>query len=86
PKNVLDFITRSTKEFPNHYFIPQWLKELRLTYFGYPEIQKAGNNYPGKMSDEVYLNNRVRYFLNVPTWLDFLSKADFAFGARLHGN
>lgn len=86
PKNVLDFITRSTKEFPNHYFIPQWLKELRLTYLGYPDIQKTENNYPGKISDEVYVNNRVRYFLNVPTWLDFLSKADLSFGARLHGN
>ena len=86
PNNVLDFITKSTKEFSNHYFIPQWLKELRMTYLGFPEIQKSGNNYPGKMSDEVYVNNRVRYFLNVPTWLDFLSKADLAFGARLHGN
>ncbi|GEL04712.1 polysaccharide pyruvyl transferase family protein [Rummeliibacillus stabekisii] len=87
PKNVLDFITRSMDEFPNHYFIPQWLKELRLTYIGYPEIPKIEHgNYPGKITDPVYANNRVRYFLNVPTWLEFLQQADFAFGARLHGN
>lgn len=87
PKNVLDFITRSMDEFPNHYFIPQWLKEMRLTYIGFPNIQKIEhNNYPGKITDNVYVNNRVRYFLNVPTWLDFLKQADFSFGARLHGN
>src|SRR5699024_4635929 len=28
PKNVLDFITRGMEEFPNHYFIPQWMKEM----------------------------------------------------------
>ncbi|MFJ8263045.1 polysaccharide pyruvyl transferase family protein [Rummeliibacillus sp. NPDC094406] len=87
PKNVLDFITRSMDELPNHYFIPQWLKEMRLTYLGFPNIQKiTDNNYPGKITDDVYVNNRVRYFLNVPTWLDFLRQADFSFGARLHGN
>lgn len=32
------------------------------------------------------MNNRVRFFLNVPTWLDFLRQADLSFGARLHGN
>ncbi|RPJ96504.1 polysaccharide pyruvyl transferase family protein [Rummeliibacillus sp. TYF005] len=87
PKNVLDFITRSMDEFPDHYFIPQWLKEMRLTYIGFPNIPKIEhNNYPGKITDDVYVNNRVRYFLNVPTWLDFLKQADFSFGARLHGN
>ncbi|WP_077623394.1 polysaccharide pyruvyl transferase family protein [Sediminibacillus massiliensis] len=86
PKNVLDFITRSMKEFPNHYFIPQWRKEMELTYTGSPTIGKAANNYPVKMSDPVYMENRVRYFLNVPTWLDFIRQADLSFGARLHGN
>ncbi|WP_053218160.1 polysaccharide pyruvyl transferase family protein [Virgibacillus senegalensis] len=86
PKNVLDFITRSMDEFPNHYFIPQWRKEMQLTYTGSPTIGKSADNYPVKMSDPVYMNNRVRFFLNVPTWLDFLSKADLSFGARLHGN
>ncbi|TWT27852.1 polysaccharide pyruvyl transferase family protein [Planomicrobium sp. CPCC 101110] len=86
PKNVLDFITRSMEEYPNHYFIPQWLKELKLTYTGTPSIAKSSTNYPVKMSDPTYMDNRVRYFLNVPTWLDFLQKADLSFGARLHGN
>lgn len=86
PKNVLDFITRGMDEYPNHYFIPQWMKEMKLTYVGAPSIAKPSDNYPVKMSDPTYMNNRVRFFLNVPTWLDFLRQADLSFGARLHGN
>ncbi|AZV49451.1 polysaccharide pyruvyl transferase family protein [Bacillus halotolerans] len=86
PKHVLDFITRSMKEFPNHYFIPQWRKEMILTYAGAPALAKPADNYPVSMEDPAYQNDRVRFFLNVPTWLDFLKQADLSFGARLHGN
>ncbi|MFD2210045.1 polysaccharide pyruvyl transferase family protein [Virgibacillus halophilus] len=84
--NVLDFITRSLDDYPNHYFIPQWMKELVLAYVGAPPIEKSNDNYPVKMSDHLYMSDRVRFFLNVPTWLDFLRQADLSFGARLHGN
>ncbi|MBD1221409.1 polysaccharide pyruvyl transferase family protein [Virgibacillus halodenitrificans] len=84
--NVLEFIARSMRDYPNHYFIPQWLKELVLGYAGGPPLDKPKNNYPCSISDPVYRNDRVRFFLNVPTWLDFLSKADLSVGARLHGN
>lgn len=86
PENVLAFISRSMKEYPNHYFIPQWMKEMKLTYLGAPAIEESNDHYPVKMSDPLYMNNRVRFFLNVPTWLDFLREADLSFGARLHGN
>lgn len=86
PKNVLNFISRSMKEFPNHYFIPQWRKEMDLTYVGAPSISDKKVDYPTKMSDPVYMNDRVRFFLSAPSWIDYLSKVDFSFGARLHGN
>lgn len=86
PKKVLNFISRSMKEFPNHYFIPQWRKEMDLTYVGAPSISDKKVDYPTKMSDPVYMNDRVRFFLSAPSWIDYLSKVDFSFGARLHGN
>lgn len=86
PDNVLDFITRSQNEFENHYFIPQWLKELRLTYLGGPNLGNPKPNYPSFSTDPVYQNDRVRYFLNAQSWIDFIGKADLSFGARLHGN
>ena len=87
PDNVLDFIERSADEFPNHYFIPQWMKEMILTYVGSPSVSESNaKNYPNKMSHPMYMNDRVRFPLNAPTWLDFIGKADLSFGARLHGN
>jgi hypothetical protein len=86
PDNVRAFITRSMKQFPNNYFIPQWLSEMRLTYLGFPPLSSQKANYPGKMSDAPYMTDRVRFFLNIPTWMDFLKQADLTFGSRLHGN
>ncbi|MCT1579229.1 polysaccharide pyruvyl transferase family protein [Oceanobacillus kimchii] len=86
PRHVHDFIHRGMKEYSNHYFIPQWKKELLMTYVGAPSVRDDNTKYPQKMSDKVYMENRVRYFLNVKTWIDFIKKADLSFGARLHGN
>ncbi len=86
PENVLNFINRSMEDYPNHYFIPQWLKEMRLVYLGSPSLDKHVNNYPAAMTHSVYANDRVRIFLNAPTWIEFMRQADLSFGARLHGN
>ena len=86
PENVLNFISRSMEEYPNYYFIPQWLKEMILVYAGSPSVPGNAENYPAKMSHPAYMNNRVRFFLNAPTWIDFMKQADLSFGARLHGN
>ncbi|KQL57043.1 MULTISPECIES: polysaccharide pyruvyl transferase family protein [Bacillaceae] len=85
PENVLSFIDRSMKEYPNHYFIPQWMKEKILVYTGVSSL-KENKYYPTSMKDDVYKNGRVPFFLNAQTWIDFLKNVDFSFGARLHGN
>ncbi|MDZ5471873.1 polysaccharide pyruvyl transferase family protein [Bacillus sp. 31A1R] len=86
PKNVLDFITRGMEEYPNHYFIPQWMKELKLVYGGAPRLVESSENYPVRMSDPTYMNDRVRFPLSAQSWFDFIGQADLSFGARLHGN
>ncbi|MBN6885240.1 polysaccharide pyruvyl transferase [Cytobacillus horneckiae] len=87
PDNVLDFIDRSAKQFPNHYFIPQWMKEMIMTYTGSPSVSNSDDkNYPNKMSHPMYMENKVRFPMNVPTWLDLMKEVDLSFGARLHGN
>lgn len=85
PDNVLDFIDRSKNEFSNYMFIPQWMKELELTYSGISEL-KYLSNYPSNRDHEIYKNNNVRFFLNAASWLRFMKESDFSFGARLHGN
>jgi hypothetical protein len=59
---------------------------LNLAYIGAQYPHKSYEDYPCRATDSVYKDNRVRFFVNIPTWLDFLRQADFSFGSRLHGN
>ncbi len=85
PDNIHEFIDRTIREFPNYQFVPQVLKELRLIYTGVP-FKSKNPLYPSKITDEVYNGEHARFFINVPTWLNFMKKADLSFGSRLHGN
>ena len=86
PEHVHQFLYNTMQKIPNHYFLPQRIQELRTVYTGQPYVQKYSEYYPSKMSDKIYEENRVRFMLNVPTWLDFLRQADLSVGGRLHGN
>lgn len=85
-EKVLKFISKTMEEYPNHYFIPQWRKEMMLTYVGSPPIRENSKYYPADLSHPVYKNGRVKFFLNAPTWIEYMKKVDLSFGARLHGN
>ena len=86
PQKLLDFIDDSIKKFPDHYFIPQLTNELKTVYAGIPYKALKKVKYHRDISDPLYSENKTRFFINVPSWLDFLKQADFSFGARLHGN
>lgn len=86
PDNVHEFLDRVTKEFPDWHFVPQVLRELRLLYTGTPFTAKCNPHYPRYITDETYRTGKSEFFLNVPTWLEYMSKADLAIGSRLHGN
>lgn len=86
PDNVHEFLDRVTKEFPDWHFVPQVLSELRLLYTGSPYITKSNPLYPRRITDETYRTGKSEFFLNVPTWFEYMSKADLAIGSRLHGN
>lgn len=86
PDNVHEFLDHVTKEFPDWHFVPQVLSELRLLYTGSPYITKCNPLYPRRITDETYRTGKSEFFLNVPTWFEYMSKADLAIGSRLHGN
>lgn len=84
------FMNESMKKLPNHYFLPQNLADVALLYAGVPltlsKHKSFPEGYPTLPSDELFLQDRVRAFTNVPVWMDFLRKAQFSFGSRIHGN
>jgi hypothetical protein len=86
PDNVHEFLDRVTKEFEDWHFVPQVLSELRLLYTGSPYIAKCNPLYPRRITDETYRSGRSEFFLNVPSWFEYMSHADLSIGSRLHGN
>ena len=89
PKNYLSFIDRCRDELPNHYFIAQVMNDLNLLYAGVPWPGKKPDTkggYPYSISHELLIQNRVRMFTNVPSWLAFLGQAQLSFGRRIHGS
>ncbi|EMI11905.1 polysaccharide pyruvyl transferase family protein [Bacillus altitudinis] len=86
PEHVLKFITKFSDQYPDYYFIPQWMKEFQMTYIGNEKLTADTPFYPNTIEDKYYQENRVRFPLNAKSWIDFMKEMDFAVGARLHGN
>lgn len=84
-EKIRNYINKTMSEYPNACFVGQVVRELRTLYVGAPYATKK--EYPiGQYGDLIYQEGRLRFFVNVPTWLDFMKKVDFSFGSRLHGN
>ncbi len=86
PSHTNRFIMESAKQFQDACFIPQLEKELELLYSGKTYKNMSDESYPSMLSDPAYAQGNARFFLNAPTWFDFLGKRDLVFGSRLHGN
>ena len=89
-KQTLKFISTLFKQYPNHYFIPQWLRELKLTYLGKPNLKVRRKMkrrfYPTRINSPEYKKNNVRFPVNAYGWISLLKTVDLSFGTRLHGN
>lgn len=87
PPAVQAFLHRTTEKFANHFFLPQKLQELRLLYTGQPyRINPDCGPYPWQITDSVYREDRVRFFLHAPEWITFLKSMELSVGSRMHGN
>lgn len=80
------YINDVMKSFPEWVFIGQLIPELRYIFLGAP-FESGNNIYPcNSCLDEVYQKKKAVFFLNATTWIDYMRKMDFTFGARLHGH
>lgn len=83
PGKVRNFIENNIAKYPLHYFVGQENYDLALAYIGKPTKPLAA--YPYSLEHPDYMNNRAKFFINIPTWLEFAREMDFSFGTRLHG-
>ena len=91
---INDFLIKTVHSFPKYYLVQQQQSEFVDMYIGkrwIPAIFKKNPNKLDKMlivGDELkklYQEDRVRYFSDLPSWINFLREFDFFVGNRFHG-
>lgn len=87
PLNFNKFMVKNFEKLPNYYFMPQFNDDLRLMYLGIPfhTVNEAQKLYPHDISSEVLVNDRARFFIDMPSILKFNESIDFNYGTRIHG-
>src|SRR5690625_4535900 len=89
-KEILKFLNKLPHRYNKLNFIPQDIDELVLRYSGFPlpgrSVNTKLNNYPNNPESYLYKNGKVKYFLNAPTWINFMKSIDLSMGTRVHGN
>ncbi len=70
----------------NSTYIPQETRSLEYLIYG--DNQNKGNEHQilsKKISDDMFSQGKVKFFVNSTTWFNFLSTKNLVFGTRLHG-
>ncbi|MDH6461689.1 polysaccharide pyruvyl transferase WcaK-like protein [Micromonospora sp. A200] len=85
-KSMAKIIAAHHRRYPNLRYLPQDLTTLgTLLYGDAPEDLGKTSPIPVHTSHPLFVEDKVRMFLDPWTWMDYLSGFDFAFGTRIHG-
>lgn len=79
-----EIVAANATTYNNLVYIPQEAHELALILWG-EQINSRDKRLPLSADHVLYRENRVRFFVDPDTWIDFLKTRDFAFGTRIHG-
>lgn len=91
-ENIHNYLKDTCKLIPDHYYIAQNMYEFQTLLLGRnlleitKRVTKTSDCYPVDYTHRLYRENRVRGFVSVRSWLDFIKKGDLNFGTRIHGN
>ncbi len=86
-KRMGDVVMSHHARYPNLRYIAQDLATLELLLWG--ESARAArvlDKLPVHTSHPLFVENRVRFFVDPWPWIEDLRGVDFAFGTRIHGN
>ena len=87
PPDFKKFAVHCTERFPNTYFVPQFIDDLRLMYLGIPHPDTADSRvlHPTNLDHPVFVEDKARFFINLPSMFAFNREMDFNYGTRIHG-
>lgn len=89
PRNIIDFLNAQMERFPDYYCTVQNENELRLLHYGLKyktTFDVDSSFYPLDTSNRLIQQDRLRMFINVRTWNEFMKERDLSIGSKLHGN
>jgi hypothetical protein len=85
-KSMAKIVTTHHERYPNLRYLPQDLRTLgTLLYGDAAEHRGKSSAMPVHSSHPLFVEDKVRMFVDPWTWMDYLSGFDFAFGTRIHG-
>ncbi|MGC4875811.1 polysaccharide pyruvyl transferase family protein [Micromonospora sp. DT43] len=85
-KSMAEVISAHHQRYPNLRYLPQDLKTLgTLLYGDAPADRGKTSAIPVHTSHPLFVEDKVRMFVDPWTWMEYLSGFDFAFGTRIHG-
>lgn len=83
--NVPEFVDSVTSRYPQSRLIAQLTPTLELLVWG-DEPAATDDEFPRLTRDHpLYQEDRVRFFVDAPPWIDYLRTFDFTIGTRIHG-
>ena len=81
---VEHFLERNLRFYENCDLIQQREAEFFDMYYGINGSKQITNLHKG-LYRKLKAENRVKFFMNVPDWLDYMQGIDLFFGCRIHG-
>jgi len=77
---------RHAEKYRRMIYIPQDDTALELLLWGNDPEPVGSLRLPQHTGHVLYQENRIRFFVDTVTWMQFLARQDFSFGTRIHGN
>lgn len=84
-KGVDQLVNANTERYPNSVIIPQQHHRLALMLWG-ENPGSYNRRMPIHTEHPLYVQDRMRFFVDAKPWTDFMATQHFTFGTRIHGN
>lgn len=82
---IEEFLQPNLDSYTNSVVIAQRHDRLATMLWGDPPPSNESRSLPVHVDHPMYLQDRIRFFVDAKTWIDYLQEFDFVVGTRLHG-
>lgn len=83
---VAPIVEHHTAAYPRMVFVAQHNDRLALMLWGEDPDSVPDPRMPVHTGHRLYREDRMRFFVDPVTWVDYMAGQAFAFGTRIHGN